>query len=37
MFCHNKEDVNVIDGINKCLEHFFVLFLFFLLIVGMNF
>lgn len=23
MFYHNKEDVNVIDGINKCLNIFF--------------
>lgn len=29
MFYHNKEDVNVIDGINKCLNIFFDSFFFF--------
>lgn len=28
MFYHNKEDVNVSDGINKCLNIFLILFFF---------
>lgn len=31
MFYHNKEDVNVIDGINECLNIVFRFFFFFLI------
>lgn len=34
MFYHNKEDVNVIDGINKCLNIFLILFFYEVLMYG---